>query len=137
MPFFFFLFLFACFSSSFSSPFCRSPTGSSFFFVLSLFRSFLTSPSSRSFSLPCLFPWWRILFCYFVSARYTPPALFCDPEICVFPLRAAFFLAMLLLFSCHLHERCFALFKQLKEGEKGGCSALFPPRVQTLPLPNK
>ena len=47
-------------------------------------------------SLPC-FPWWRILlFCYPVSALH-PPRAPCEPEVCVFPLRAVFFIAFLLL----------------------------------------
>ena len=46
-------------------------------------------------SLPC-FPWWRILLlCYFVSALH-PPRDPCEPEVCVFPLRAVF-LALLML----------------------------------------
>ena len=48
--------------------------------------------------LPC-FPWWRIqLFCDFVSVLH-PPRAACEPEVCVFPLRAVFFLAFLLFVS--------------------------------------
>ena len=45
---------------------------------------------------PC-FPWCRImLFCFFVSALH-PPRAPCKPEVCVFPLRTFFFLALLML----------------------------------------
>ena len=38
-------------------------------------------------------------FCYSVisSRRYTPPRAPCEPEVCVFPLRAVFFLGSLML----------------------------------------
>ena len=38
-------------------------------------------------------------FCYSVisSRRYTPPRATWEPEVCVFPLRAVFFLALLML----------------------------------------
>ena len=66
-------------------------------FRLDVFRLFLVSPPSSSLvlSLPC-FPWWRILlFWYFVSSLH-PPSAPCEPQVCVFPLRAVFFLAFLL-----------------------------------------
>ena len=62
-------------------------------FRLVAFRLIPVSPSSLLLSLPCV-PGWRILlFCYFVSALlvHTPRAP-CEPEVCVFPLRAVFFL---------------------------------------------
>ena len=60
-------------------------------FRLVVFRLILVSLSSLLLSLSC-FPWWRILlFCYFVSALYLPRAP-CEPGVCVFPLRAVFFL---------------------------------------------
>ena len=37
-----------------------------------------------------------MLFCYFVLALH-PPRAPCEPEVCVFPLRAVFFLALLML----------------------------------------
>ena len=42
-------------------------------------------------------------FCYSVisSRRYTPPRGTCEPEVCVFPLRAVFFLALLMLIYLH------------------------------------
>ena len=71
-----------------------------FSFVLSfrliVFRLLLVSPSSLLFSLPC-FPYWRILlFCYFASALHSPRPP-CESEVCVFPLRTVFFLALLML----------------------------------------
>ena len=76
----------------------RVPIHCSFSFVLSfrlvIFRLLLVSPPSLLFALPCC-P--RILlFCYFVSALH-PPRAPCEPEVCVFPLRAVFFLALLML----------------------------------------
>ena len=103
-----FPFPFCLFSSFFLSSFSPSFFWLSVFsflapfsLVLSLrlaaFRLFLVSPSSLLFSLPC-FPWWRILlFCYFVSALH-PPRAPCEPNVIrVFPLRAVFFLALLIL----------------------------------------
>ena len=50
----------------------------------------LVSPSSLLLSLPC-FPLWRILlFSYFVWALQRTCAP-CEPEVCIFPLRAVSF----------------------------------------------
>ena len=99
---FLFPFLFFFLSSLFLSllSFSVFPVLVPFSFVLSFrlvdFRLFLVSPS-LFFSLPC-FPWWQILlFCYFVSAVHPLPRAPCEPEVCVFPLRAVFFLALLML----------------------------------------
>ena len=65
-------------------------------FWLVVFRLFLESLSSLFFSLPC-FPWWRILsVCSFGSVLHPtrPP---CEPQVCVFPLRAVFLLVFLML----------------------------------------
>ena len=94
-PFFCFLF-FVFFFVSLLFVVLRVPFLDSFFvhflsFRLVVFRLILVSPSSLLLSLPC-FPWWRILlFCYFVSALH-PPRAHCEPQVCVFPLRAIFFL---------------------------------------------
>ena len=70
-------------------------------FRLVVFRLVLVSPSSLLLSLPC-FPWWRIvLFCYFVSALH-PPRAPCEPEVCMFPLRAVFFFFLALVMLTHL-----------------------------------
>ena len=117
MPFpFSFPLLFLFFLSSFflsHLSFSVFPVLDLFSFVLSyglvVFRLFLGSPSSIFFSLHC-FPWWRILlFCYFVSALH-PPRAPCEPEVCVFPLRAVFFMAflMLIFFS---YRRSLFLFR--------------------------
>ena len=64
--------------------------------IHNIFHFFLVSLSSLFFSL-LGFPWWRILlFCYFVLALH-PPRVPCEPQVCVFPLRAVFFLAFLML----------------------------------------
>ena len=102
MPFSFSFSLFF-FLRLFSFPFCRSPCPipCSFFrsflsFRLAVFRFILVSPSSLLLSLPC-FPWWRILlFCYFVSALQPPRAPW-ESQVCVLPLRAVFFLALVML----------------------------------------
>ena len=66
-------------------------------FRLTVCRLFLLSSPSLFVSLPC-FPWWRILlFCYLVSALHPHPRTPCEPEVCVFSLRAVFFLAFLML----------------------------------------
>ena len=65
--------------------------------ALSFSVCFLVSSSSLFFSPPC-FPWWRVpFFCYFALALHLPRAPPCEPEQCVFPLRAVSFLALLLL----------------------------------------
>ena len=93
--FFVFFLSFLSFSASHSLSIFRSFLS----FRLVVFRLILVSPSSLLLSLPC-FPWWRILlFCYSVisSRRDTPPRAPCESEKCVFPLRAVYFLALLML----------------------------------------
>ena len=53
-------------------------------------------------------------FCYSVisSRCYTPPRAACEPEVCVFPLRAVFFLALLrLIYFIFLFFLPFFLFR--------------------------
>ena len=94
-----------------------------FSFVLSfrlvVFRLLLASPSS----LRCL-PWWRILlFCYFVSALH-PPRDPCEPEVCVFPLREVFFLALMMLTYLFLFSSLPSLFR-FRFGHRLFSSCLF------------
>ena len=63
-----------------------------------VFRLFLVSPSSLWCSLFCS-PWWRIMFVlFFVSVLHPPRALLVSLQVCVFPLRAVFSLALLLIY---------------------------------------
>ena len=63
-----------------------------------VFRLFLVSPSSLWCSLFCC-PWWRIMFVlFFVSVLHPPRALLVSLQVCVFPLRAVFSLALLLIY---------------------------------------
>ena len=80
------------------------------FFRFVVFRSFLASPSSLFFSLPCS-PLWRILISVISSRCYTPTALLASLQVCVFPLRAVFFLEFFFLpvFDFDLDIVCFIL----------------------------
>ena len=71
-------------------------------FRLVVFRSFIVTPCSLFVSVPC-FSWWRIVvkIMLFRLGGTPPPGAPCEPEICVFPLRAVFFLAFLML-NCFL-----------------------------------
>ena len=91
-PFFSFLRFFPLSFLSFSVSHSSFLFRSFFSFRLFVFRLILVSPSSLLFSRPCL-SWWRIMFfCYFVSALH-PACAPCEPEVCVLPLRAVFFLS--------------------------------------------
>ena len=94
----FFPFFLFFFSSFFFFPFFRSPCPipCSFFvrfrpFVLPFSVWFLYRLLCFCFRFPAFLGGG---FCYSVisSRRYTPPRAPCEPEVCVFPLRAVFFL---------------------------------------------
>ena len=94
-PLFFFLLFLRCFVS------VSSCSGLSFLSPLSFVSFSVWIPSIFAF----LLSWRRIpSFCYFVSTLQ-PLSAHCEPEVCVFPLSLALFIALLMLtylyyFSC-------------------------------------
>ena len=61
-------------------------------------------------SLLCFSWWWVLLLCCFVSARHLPRAPF-EPEVCVFPLCAVFFLSFLMSANIFLSSLLPCLFR--------------------------
>ena len=115
MPFFpfpFFLFLFFFSFVVFSSLFCRSPCSPSP--SLLFFLSFCPFPFVSCISFAFIFASLLSLslgggFCYYgvSSRRYPPLRAPCEPEVCVFPLRAVLFLPLLMLTFSYFFFTCF------------------------------